>query len=88
MSDIGDLRKELVLTRIGAYGFSATTMLALFHFNRLFVLISAFAVFLTMFFFKCLWGVGDTNLTLSQSIGATFTLGIVFALLVLWGGIR
>jgi hypothetical protein len=84
VSDIDKVRKELTATRVVAVGLLVAVLLALYGVGRPVVLSALLGVLLIAFFLGCRWGIGDTELTLPQSIGATLTLALVFSLLVMW----
>lgn len=80
------VRKELTATRIAAFGFLLVVSLSLYGARRIVVLSALLVVLLVVFFLGCRCGLGDTELSLRQSIGATLVLAAVFFLLMLWGG--
>jgi uncharacterized membrane protein YecN with MAPEG domain len=80
------VRKELTATRIVALGLLLVVLLSLSGVSRTVVHGALLAVLLVTVFLGCRWGLGDTELSVGQSIGLTLGVAVVFLLLFLWGG--
>lgn len=84
--ELEKVRKELTATRIAALGLLVVVLLSLSGVSRTVVHGALLAVLLVMVFLGSRWGLGDTELSLGQSIGVTLGVAAVFLLLFLWGG--
>jgi hypothetical protein len=82
--ELENLRRELIFTRIVAFGLLLVVFLSLFGASRIAAMSAFFAVGLVAVFLSLRWGIGDTALTLGKSIGWTLALAAVLLLLLLW----
>jgi hypothetical protein len=83
--ELQKMRKELTATRITALGLLVVVLLSLSDVSRTVVHGALLAVLLVTVFVGCRWGIGDTELSVGQSIGVTLGVAVVFLLLLLWG---
>jgi hypothetical protein len=82
--EVQRLRKELLATRLAAFGFLTVLALSLSGVSRTFVYSAFVIVTCVVFFLGCRWGIGDTALSLGQSNGATLAAAAILLLLMLW----
>lgn len=68
------LRRELTATRVLVFGLMLLLALALLGASRLVLAVVSWAVALVAFFLGCLWGLGDTQLSLRESLKVTAIL--------------
>ena len=88
--ELSEVRRELIATRIMAYGLLAVTMLGLYwsqpnHRPALFVALALVA--LVMVFLGCRWGLGDSEMTLGQSLSVTLAMAVAMLLGMWWVGL-
>jgi hypothetical protein len=88
VSALQKLRKELIATRIAAFGLFLVVVLSLYGSSRVVFLSAFFVVALVASFLGFRWGLGDTELRLRDSIGATVAVALVILLLLIWGRTR
>lgn len=80
------LRRELIATRLVAYGLTFTFALYGFGARRITVLSCYVVTLLAATFLGCRWGLGDSEMSRRDALGVTLTTAGVFLYLYwVWG---